>query len=167
MSYMILPLIITLSLLFLRLSHPLSVGLALLVQTTLVSATSGLTNKTFWFSYILFLVFLGGMLVLFIYVASLASNEQFNFNPQQLIYMLFFMIMSAITLFLLDPLLLSNKLISPYLSVKSELTAYITSTIYNLPSYFFTLFIIMYLLLTLLVIVKTMKMFSGTLRMSN
>ena len=49
-------------------------GLTLLIQTILVSIISGLITKTFWFSYILFLVFLGGILVLFIYVTSLASN---------------------------------------------------------------------------------------------
>merc|ERR1712198_806681 len=72
------PLITALSLFFTRLSHPLAIGLALLSQTILICLITGLSSSSFWFSYILFLIFLGGILVLFIYVTSLASNEMFT-----------------------------------------------------------------------------------------
>nr|YP_006665730.1 NADH dehydrogenase subunit 6 [Challia fletcheri]AEP83058.1 NADH dehydrogenase subunit 6 [Challia fletcheri] len=61
-------------------NHPLWMGLILLVQTFLVSLFSGFLLSFFWFSYILFLLFLGGMLVLFMYVCGLASNEMFMFD---------------------------------------------------------------------------------------
>ncbi|MGL5470365.1 MAG: NADH-quinone oxidoreductase subunit J [Shewanella sp.] len=65
---------------FISLRHPIGLGLALIVHTLLVSAATGLVGGHFWFSYILFLVFLGGVLVLFIYMTSLASNEKFEIS---------------------------------------------------------------------------------------
>nr|AUN45071.1 NADH dehydrogenase subunit 6 [Aegla aff. longirostri MHT-2018] len=166
-----LPLIMFLSLLFLRMLHPLSMGLLLLMQTILVSITSGLINKSFWFSYILFLIFLGAMLVLFIYVASLASNEQFNFKIQTSIIISVASFCLMMIFIFLDSLSISNKIFIPFSSsttlMKTEITSSLTSSIYNLPSSSFTLFIIMYLLLTLLVVVKVMKVFSSPLRTSN
>jgi NADH-ubiquinone oxidoreductase chain 6 len=47
------------------------------LQTIITFLIRGLINKRFWFQYILFIVFVGGMLVLFIYLTRLASNECF------------------------------------------------------------------------------------------
>lgn len=63
---------------FISLSHPIALGLSLIIHTLLVRAATGLAGGHYWFSYILFLVFLGGVLVLFIYITSLASNEKFS-----------------------------------------------------------------------------------------
>nr|YP_009110447.1 NADH dehydrogenase subunit 6 [Clibanarius infraspinatus]CEH27546.1 NADH dehydrogenase subunit 6 [Clibanarius infraspinatus] len=165
-----LPFIVILSLLFTQLKHPLSAGFTLLIQTALISIATGLFNYSYWFSYILFLVFLGGMLVLFIYVTSLASNEKFNMkNSFNIILLLTLMI--ALLMALLDPLVLSNKInidTSSLLNTHLDLTnAIVTITaIYNSPTASFTLLIISYLLLALLVIVKVMNLSSGPLRMS-
>lgn len=55
-------------------------GLILLIQTFLICLISGIILKSFWFSYIIFLIFLGGLLILFSYILSLASNEIFKFS---------------------------------------------------------------------------------------
>jgi NADH-ubiquinone oxidoreductase chain 6 len=65
---------------FIVLNHPISLGLVLIAHTLLISVVTGVVGGHFWFSYILFLVFLGGVLVLFIYITSLASNEKFTFD---------------------------------------------------------------------------------------
>nr|YP_004891575.1 NADH dehydrogenase subunit 6 [Phalera flavescens]AEB71587.1 NADH dehydrogenase subunit 6 [Phalera flavescens] len=70
--------IIMLSIIMFFMNNPLSMGLMILMQTLLICLLSGMMIKTYWFSYILFLTFLGGLLVLFIYVSSIASNELFN-----------------------------------------------------------------------------------------
>nr|YP_009379196.1 NADH dehydrogenase subunit 6 [Kiwa tyleri]ARQ27019.1 NADH dehydrogenase subunit 6 [Kiwa tyleri] len=163
--------IFILSLIFFNLSHPLAMGLTLLVQTTLISITSGLVNKTFWFSYLLFLIFLGGMLVLFIYVSSLASNEQFILNNYFLFIIFFLLLLFLFFFFMMDPLLLNNKIQISYSSfiypLNSSMLSELTSTLYNSPSMMLTLFIISYLLLTLLIIVKIMMIFSSPLQLSN
>nr|YP_009927067.1 NADH dehydrogenase subunit 6 [Indochinamon bhumibol]QNT10763.1 NADH dehydrogenase subunit 6 [Indochinamon bhumibol]BCL51425.1 NADH dehydrogenase subunit 6 [Indochinamon bhumibol] len=163
----IVSMITILSLLFTRLNHPLAMGLNLLAQTIIISLSTGLASYSFWFSYTLFLIFLGGMLVLFIYVASLASNEFFALSSTMIIFMVGFLSISTFIIFfdlILIPILTSlpNSSINVYSS-----TSHITSWIFNTPSMFFTFFIISYLLFTLLVVVKIINLFKGPLRLSN
>nr|YP_010952797.1 NADH dehydrogenase subunit 6 [Tetraloides heterodactylus]WMQ53217.1 NADH dehydrogenase subunit 6 [Tetraloides heterodactylus] len=169
MTLMMIPSIFMISFLFTRLTHPLSLGLSLLIQTILISMTAGLYTSSFWFSYILFMIFLGGMLVLFIYVASLASNEFFNFSLMTF-FSFFFLLLSLIFFaYFLDPMLTSSKssiFLSP-INTNLMSTPSIISWIYSQPLMNFTLFIILYLLLTLLVVVKITNLFTGPLRLSN
>nr|YP_010564474.1 NADH dehydrogenase subunit 6 [Pisidia serratifrons]UZA47090.1 NADH dehydrogenase subunit 6 [Pisidia serratifrons] len=156
------PLIITLSLMFTRVKHPLSTGMTLLVQTTLMALYSGSMNHTFWNSYIMFLIFLGAMLILFIYVASLASNEKFSFNMKMLL--LFFLTWASTSIFsyfvLWTTMLQSVKIEPSYISNLNleSINQMMTSSLYEIPNFQFTIFIISYLLLTLLIIVKIMNM---------
>ena len=108
------------------------------------------------------------ILVLFIYVASLASNEKFSFSL--ITFFTYSSIILVITLVLLffDPLIVPNFSSIPTSSVNTHLsTPLIVRWIYNSPSIIFTLFIIIYLLLTLLVVVKIINLFKGPLRLSN
>nr|YP_010164066.1 NADH dehydrogenase subunit 6 [Nanhaipotamon hongkongense]QRK27355.1 NADH dehydrogenase subunit 6 [Nanhaipotamon hongkongense] len=168
MTMFMIPMIIMLSILFTRMIHPLAMGLNLLIQTIIISFSAGLTTYSFWFSYILFLIFLGGMLILFIYVASLASNE--IFLPSLILS--FFSLILTVSLFLLffflDPIFISSfsNLPNSTVNIYSS-TAHITSWIFNNPSMYFTIFIISYLLLTLLVVVKIINLYKGPLRLMN
>nr|YP_010579373.1 NADH dehydrogenase subunit 6 [Thalamita integra]UEV85605.1 NADH dehydrogenase subunit 6 [Thalamita integra] len=167
MTLIFIPTILMLSFLFTRLVHPLSMGLTLLIQTILISLTAGLSTYSYWFSYILFMIFLGGMLVLFIYVTSLASNESFSFSYSTLA-------ISLIVLFSLLPITLiwdyffnSFTAQLPLSSMNMEASnVFIISWIYSINLMNFTLFIIVYLLLTLIVVVKITNLFKGPLRLS-
>nr|YP_009749700.1 NADH dehydrogenase subunit 6 [Sinolapotamon patellifer]QII91834.1 NADH dehydrogenase subunit 6 [Sinolapotamon patellifer] len=162
------PMIILLSIIFTRMMHPLAMGLNLLTQTIIISFSSGLTTYSFWFSYILFLIFLGGMLVLFIYVASLASNEIFLPSFFLTFFTLIFVMLMILLFFLLDPIFISVFSNLPNSSINNfSSTTYITSWIFNTPSMYFTIFIISYLLLVLLVVVKIINLYKGPLRLMN
>lgn len=69
-----------LALTFIFRRHPIIFIRTILIQTILICILIWWIIRTTWFSYILFLIFLGGLIVLFIYVTRLASNEKFNFN---------------------------------------------------------------------------------------
>nr|YP_009643451.1 NADH dehydrogenase subunit 6 [Melamphaus faber]APO08881.1 NADH dehydrogenase subunit 6 [Melamphaus faber] len=58
--------------------HPISVGLLIIMQTINISLMLGMLSGTFLFSYVIIITMLSGVLVLFIYMASIASNEKFN-----------------------------------------------------------------------------------------
>nr|YP_009262400.1 NADH dehydrogenase subunit 6 [Gramastacus insolitus]ANI86976.1 NADH dehydrogenase subunit 6 [Gramastacus insolitus] len=169
MLYFTLPLILSLALLFTQLTHPLSMGLTLLTQTILVCLLTGTFNTTFWFSYILFLIFLGGMLILFIYIASLASNESFQINFLLICTLLasFFL---SLSLMIMDPLTFFNPLFSFssefFFQNKMNPAPLLTNMIYSLPSSFLVALMISYLLLTLLVVVKIINISSSPLRPS-
>nr|YP_009731828.1 NADH dehydrogenase subunit 6 [Macrophthalmus pacificus]QHR85466.1 NADH dehydrogenase subunit 6 [Macrophthalmus pacificus] len=152
--------------LFTNLSHPLAMGLLLLAQTAMISLTLGLSSYSFWFSYILFLIFLGGMLVLFIYMSSLAPNEIFFSTDLFFFFLLLVSLLTLASLFY-DPILSSFS----HMSLPLSTFNYFSSTpltinwIYNSPSMIFTIFTVSYLLLVLIIIVKIINLFKGPLRL--
>nr|YP_009116453.1 NADH dehydrogenase subunit 6 [Cherax holthuisi]AJD80481.1 NADH dehydrogenase subunit 6 [Cherax holthuisi] len=167
--YFILPITLSMAILFSTLTHPLSMGLTLLTQTILICMLSGLFSASFWFSYILFLIFLGGMLILFIYVSSLASNEAFKIHLKSALLLSLSLFLGP-ALISLDPLSLPSKFFNSSLFLilknKANLTTLSTSSIYSLPSFPLTILVILYLLLTLIVIVSIINITSSPLRPS-
>nr|YP_010999265.1 NADH dehydrogenase subunit 6 [Cricotopus flavozonatus]WPM93111.1 NADH dehydrogenase subunit 6 [Cricotopus flavozonatus] len=161
---------LTCSTIFVFMKHPLAMGLMLLIQTFFICLLSGLITKTFWFSYVLFLIFLGGMLVLFIYVTSLASNEMFNFSMKLLFFSLcnFFFIYS--TFFFMDKNLLmtyiSNHESESIVEMKNLLmeNSLMLNKLYNFPINLMTILLMIYLFLTLIAVVKITNVFEGPLR---
>nr|YP_009465613.1 NADH dehydrogenase subunit 6 [Sergia lucens]BBC69449.1 NADH dehydrogenase subunit 6 [Sergia lucens] len=164
------PIIIMSSFMFTRLLHPLTMGIMLLAQTTMICVTAGLSMNSFWFSYILFLIFLGAMLVLFIYVASLASNEPFSFSFSLYSGLLLTFLLTLVILISWDSLCLNFSIkieSSTYTEpMYYQLTPLLLSTIYNNTSMNLTLFVVLYLLLTLIAVVKITDTFFGPLRLS-
>nr|UYA96516.1 NADH dehydrogenase subunit 6 [Janus sp. 1 GYN-2022d] len=158
-------------LLFTQLNHPLAMGLMLLVQTMLISLMTGMMTQTFWFSYILFLIMLGGMLVLFIYVSSLASNEMFNMSMMNMIISMMIFIVMMLTMMLIDSYTniffsLNKEIINnttPEMLYNME-SNFMVNKIYNQPTNYITLMLINYLFITLIAIVKITNIMNGPLR---
>nr|QIV24832.1 NADH dehydrogenase subunit 6 [Archetypus frenchi] len=154
-----------LTLVFLCLNHPLSFGLILLAQTFLIAMITGMMNYNFWFSYILFLIMVGGMLILFIYMTSVASNEKFKFSPK-----IFIMIVLA-SLFSV-PLMFKGKMNNEILYSMYELSnqnqlhenTLSLSKFMNIPMNYNLMLIIVYLLITLVMVVKLTNIQHGPLR---
>nr|YP_002791082.1 NADH dehydrogenase subunit 6 [Onchidella celtica]AAR21545.2 NADH dehydrogenase subunit 6 [Onchidella celtica] len=59
---------------------PLSLGGTLVLVSFALVSVVALISST-WYGYILFLVYVGGLLVLFIYVCMVSSNYPFTVNP--------------------------------------------------------------------------------------
>nr|URX52835.1 NADH dehydrogenase subunit 6 [Bifiditermes rogierae] len=153
-----------LSMMFTQTIHPLAMGMMLLMQTMMMCLISGLMHQSFWFQYILFMVFVGGMLVLFIYVASLASNEMFSLSTK--------MMMTAAPLLIMSTMIkewntTDNKESIPYNPATENEIITMTENMYNHPSGWLTIFMALYLLLTLIVVVKITNVSSGPLRQTN
>nr|YP_009922408.1 NADH dehydrogenase subunit 6 [Malaza fastuosus]QNA48419.1 NADH dehydrogenase subunit 6 [Malaza fastuosus] len=158
------------------LKHPLSMGLMILSQTLLTCLLSGMIIHTYWFSYILFLTFLGGLLVLFIYVSSIASNELFKFNMKNK-----FLFFNICTIILLMSILFKdnlswmnlnnnsfemNNLFNYFLFFNNENNLNL-SKLYNEYNYFLMIMLIIYLFITLVAVVKITNIFYGPLRSFN
>nr|AFI23497.1 NADH dehydrogenase subunit 6 [Peloridium hammoniorum] len=67
--------------LFLFITHPMMMGLILILQTFLISLMTSIIYKSNWITFIIFITLLGGMLMLFTYIISLANNEKIT-NPK-------------------------------------------------------------------------------------
>nr|AYN50445.1 NADH dehydrogenase subunit 6 [Dichotrachelus manueli] len=155
----------TLSMIFMGLKHPLSFGFILLLQTIIISTSSSIMNFDYWFSYILFLIMIGGLLILFIYMTSIASNEKFKFSFK----LLLFVSLALIALFLIS--LMMDKLL---ILLNMHTYDLVNQSIYNLnlsmnkymnfPSMLMTILLMIYLLITLIAIVKMTQSNLGPLR---
>nr|UBN08752.1 NADH dehydrogenase subunit 6 [Macropanesthia heppleorum] len=154
-----------LSISFTQMNHPLAMGLILLIQTIIISMITGLSSQSFWFSYILFLIFIGGMLVLFIYITSLASNEMFTLSTK---LMCLLMILTPIMTLLLKSKfsILMNQESMMFLTL-NNLTSLPLLKLYNYPTGMLNIIMAIYLLITLIVVVKITNIFSGPLRQMN
>nr|YP_009918129.1 NADH dehydrogenase subunit 6 [Torleya nepalica]QLP89031.1 NADH dehydrogenase subunit 6 [Torleya nepalica] len=165
---MLLSMIMLMGPLLISMKHPLAMGLVLLMQTILISLLTGFLNSSFWMSYILFLVFLGGMLVLFIYMTSLASNEMFSISSPIITFLpatfLGVGLMSwGISLFdCLNPTYTSFKSLNQLQD--NYLLPNLTLKLYNTFSSHLTFLLVIYLFLTLIVVVKLTSINQGPLR---
>nr|WDE73811.1 NADH dehydrogenase subunit 6 [Stenopelmatus sp.] len=162
------------AIIFTQLNHPLAMTLLILIQTMLICLITGMISQSFWFSYILFLVFLGGMLVLFIYITALASNEMFNIPTKFLLITALILSMFIMTSMFIDKsftsIMLTNSdtttVINNMNLLDNESTLSLTK-LYNKPTDFITLMLVMYLFLTLIAIVTITNIFQGPLRQKN
>nr|AWV83520.1 NADH dehydrogenase subunit 6 [Magicicada septendecula]QBM09157.1 NADH dehydrogenase subunit 6 [Magicicada septendecula]QBM09170.1 NADH dehydrogenase subunit 6 [Magicicada septendecula]QBM09183.1 NADH dehydrogenase subunit 6 [Magicicada septendecula]QBM09196.1 NADH dehydrogenase subunit 6 [Magicicada septendecula] len=151
---------ILLSMNFIFMKHPLSMGSILLMQTMLTSIICMFYMNSYFFSYILFLVFIGGMLILFMYMSSIASNEKFYFSMKLLILnmiiWILIMIMNAIS-FKMDSI---NKL----LEMNNLFDSFMIKKLYMFPSGMMTIMLVIYLLFTLIVVVNIISIKLSPLR---
>nr|YP_005088744.1 NADH dehydrogenase subunit 6 [Ctenoptilum vasava]AEB71609.1 NADH dehydrogenase subunit 6 [Ctenoptilum vasava] len=155
------------------LKHPLSMGLMILIQTLLICLISGLYIYTYWFSYILFLTFLGGLLVLFIYVSSIASNEMFYFSINIKLFMLYIFFLLMLIFFIMNfkmnwlnlsfNYFKNNNLFDYLLFINNNNNINLTK-LYNKQNYLMMFMMIIYLFITLVAVVKITNIFYGPLR---
>nr|ASM82654.1 NADH dehydrogenase subunit 6 [Eudohrnia metallica] len=149
-------------------THPLAMGLALMIQTLLVALLVGMTTQTFWYGYVLFLVFLGGMLVLFLYTTSLASNELFS-PSWGFMGSTFGVSFTGWIVFLLKGELHFNSQPNPLEVETSAFNSFSPCPVdlfflYSYPTMYLTLFLAWYLLVALLVVAKVIDISVGPLR---
>nr|AIY62150.1 NADH dehydrogenase subunit 6 [Glyptotermes sp. C TB-2014] len=154
------------SMMFSQMKHPLAMGMMLLIQTMITCLISGSMHKSFWFQYILFMVFVGGMLVLFIYVTSLASNEMFSLSTKMITMAI---IVTSSTMMIKNQMSLSSEEITKHetMTVMAEEIATMTSKLYNQPNGTMTILLALYLFLTLIVVVKITNISKGPLRQTS
>nr|AML26505.1 NADH dehydrogenase subunit 6 [Staphylinidae sp. BMNH 1274665] len=154
---------ILLSMIFIFMKHPLTMGFTLLMQTLNITLLTGMLHKNFWFSYILFLIMIGGLLILFIYMTSMAANEIFNYSNK-----IFFMLLSSLLISIILITFSDNYFIDNLLKFQENIYS-LTTNLYlikyfNFPSIIIIILMINYLLITLLATVKITKLKSGPLR---
>nr|QZK21672.1 NADH dehydrogenase subunit 6 [Amitermes sp. QLD_001] len=151
------------SLMFTQMKHPLAMGLMLLIQTTMVCLISGTMYSSFWFSYILFLIMIGGMLVLFMYMTSLASNEMFSPSNKMLMTTLALL---PILMYIM-PTVTNNKEMKTYSTMMENETLTTTTVMYNQMMGTMTTLLVLYMLLTLIVVVNIINVSKGPLRQTS
>nr|UZI00093.1 NADH dehydrogenase subunit 6 [Andricus sp. 1 CYS-2022a] len=159
--------IISMSILLMSLSlknmHPLILGMLMLFYSILISLNLNMFNKSSIYSTMMFLIIIGGFLILFLYFNSFAINNKMIFNKN-------LMMMFSYKILLINMLLMlimhKNNLFNMMLFLNSKLLEMLSilklNFIYNemninmiyLKFYYLTLFLMIYLLFTLIIIAK-------------
>nr|ASU46004.1 NADH dehydrogenase subunit 6 [Schistocerca nitens] len=154
---------------FIKLSHPMSMMLFIILQTFLVGLMTGTMMESYWLSYILFLTFLGGMLVLFIYITSIASNEMFQPKSITMIIIMTMWMFITLTLIILDMTMFMDFFKNTETMNINNLINYQEMTmslekLYNSPTFIITMMMMIYLFLALLAVVKITNINQGPIR---
>nr|YP_010626022.1 NADH dehydrogenase subunit 6 [Inocellia elegans]WBK02781.1 NADH dehydrogenase subunit 6 [Inocellia elegans] len=162
MLYTILMLSILITMNIVKMKHPLIMGFLLIIQTLLISLITGFINNLFWFSYILFIIMIGGMMILFIYMTSLASNEKYHFSSS------FFLMNFMLITFMILLLLIIDPFYFNMINLNNEKSIILNlNKLYNMNSKNITLVSIIYLLFTLITVIKITNKNLGPLRQKN
>lgn len=150
------------------LKHPLALGRILFIQTSLAALSRNYLFINSWYRYILFLIIIGGILILFIYMTRIASNEKFLIPSKWKIIINYFLI---ILFFFSYLLILNDSLIEKLIRVKwiffwieENFKPWTLSKFFNEPFYQIIIFLIIYLFLTLIAAVKISGKPIGALR---
>ena len=133
-------------------SHPISLGL-ILVILSLITGAFLIKIRISWFFYLLVLVFLGGVIVLIIYIRTLAANEK-----------IFFKVTNKMVIFTFSSLIiLLFLLLEKNLKIKTSIGVIVAGSLYECSNISTLIFLIIYLLLTIVCVVKLVKFESGPL----
>nr|YP_009459931.1 NADH dehydrogenase subunit 6 [Cheumatopsyche campyla]YP_009459944.1 NADH dehydrogenase subunit 6 [Cheumatopsyche analis]AUT18196.1 NADH dehydrogenase subunit 6 [Cheumatopsyche campyla]AUT18209.1 NADH dehydrogenase subunit 6 [Cheumatopsyche analis] len=165
MKFILMNLTFLISLILMIIKTPLNMGMLILFQTLIFSMILNINSNIYWMSYILYLIMLGGILILFIYMCSITSNEIFKFNIN-------FMILSFILyIYLLMMSYYKNFFWLNFMISKLNLNFFINkeiimnvSKIYNNFTMMITIILIIYLLISLLMVAMFTNMMYGPLR---
>nr|QNG56389.1 NADH dehydrogenase subunit 6 [Macrohyliota sp. 1 MJ-2020] len=163
---LLMSIIFLLSITFILMNHPLSMGLILLIQTIMISLMTGSLSLNFWYSYILLLIMIGGMLILFIYMTSIASNEIFKPSLKLSMMMMFYLFMMSIFMIMIDHFINNihsynefMNYINNYTNINLSLNKFL-----NQPMMMIYFILIIYLFITLIATVKITNINYGPLR---
>nr|YP_010586638.1 NADH dehydrogenase subunit 6 [Uenoa lobata]UZZ44452.1 NADH dehydrogenase subunit 6 [Uenoa lobata] len=161
-------LLMTMNLLLVNLTHPLVITIIMILQTYLMSFIMGMMSNSFWMIYIMFLCFIGGLLILFIYISSLTPNKIFYIN--QFSSMIMFLMINFITLnilmkiypkFINLEMTMFNKF--NFLMINTENSIFLWNFL-NYNEIKLSMLMIIYLLITMIIVIKIVNLNLGPMR---
>nr|YP_009994719.1 NADH dehydrogenase subunit 6 [Zyginella minuta]QNP08957.1 NADH dehydrogenase subunit 6 [Zyginella minuta] len=160
MKLMIIKIMIVLSSTISFLKNPMSMGLMLLMQTMMMIMLINKLMTTSWFTMMTFLMLIGGLLILFTYMSSIACNEKFKIKINLVLILL---IMVMIT----DEMIIDSQINEKLNLIFTNNMDMSLSKIYNSKSMMITMLLVLYLLLTMVSVTKIVKHYKGPLRAFN
>nr|YP_009711659.1 NADH dehydrogenase subunit 6 [Abrus expansivus]QGA47527.1 NADH dehydrogenase subunit 6 [Abrus expansivus] len=156
---LIMKMMVMISSLIFMIKTPMSLGILLLIQTSLSTILVAKIMDSSWMALIIFLMLIGGLMILFMYMSSISSNEKFS--PKIMMAMLLLMV--------LNPMeeLYSESQINDLMKFNMSMDTISLTKIYNKKTIMITIMMFMYMLLAMIVVTKIVKIYKGPLRSRN
>nr|QBZ38209.1 NADH dehydrogenase subunit 6 [Mahmutkashgaria sulcatus] len=153
------------SLISMSLNHPISLGSMLMWQSITTTLFTIFMTKNSWYSMILFITFSSGVMIMFMYMSSISSNEKFNIS-----FKMTFILITTLTLMILinkDKMLIySNKWMEENILIQeNEEKKSIFKMLLSNKIYMTTLLTLM-ILMMLIVVSNLINSFEGPLKMT-
>nr|YP_010937265.1 NADH dehydrogenase subunit 6 [Ixodes loricatus]WKW95222.1 NADH dehydrogenase subunit 6 [Ixodes loricatus] len=136
------------SVMFFMFNHPMFMLIVIIMTTLVMSVMIFNLTKISWISLILILLVLGGMLILFLYMISLIPNKKMTLNKK--------------FIFLLLASMISFQYI-PY----SEVYFPLAKSLFFYSSMNFIMFMMIYLLITLMIVMNIMSSSKAPMKLFN
>lgn len=149
---------------FLYTTAPLTRALIIATQRFTVALLIFYPSTTSWYSFILLIIFLRGIIIIFTYISSLAPNKIIKYRPPTIILITILSRLITISALILTAPLIIEKEINTSSELLTPLTSPSIFKLYAFPLASLIILLISYLLLTLIVVVKITKYTTGPLR---
>uniref|UniRef100_UPI0030011DB4 NADH dehydrogenase subunit 6 n=1 Tax=Sannella crucifera TaxID=3019673 RepID=UPI0030011DB4 len=160
MKLMLIKLMMLLSSFILIVNNPMSMGLILMLQTITVIIFMNKIMSSSWFAMIMFMMMIGGLLIMFMYMSSIASNEKFKTKINFFFVMLIIFVST-------DEMLMNNQINEIQELMYTNNMNFSMTKIYSKKSMMLTIMMVLYLLLTMISVTKMVKHHKGPLRTMN
>nr|YP_010235818.1 NADH dehydrogenase subunit 6 [Youtuus strigatus]QTD82436.1 NADH dehydrogenase subunit 6 [Youtuus strigatus] len=145
------------------LKHPISLGSTLLIQTIMICNYLSSNFESSWYSYIIFITIIGGMMVMFMYMSSIASNEKFNMIKMKFMFLI--IILTIMIMMLETPLTKFISKMEEKKMVFHELEeTKSTFKFFNFNKMNITMLMMMILLISMISITNISSSFEGPLK---
>nr|APU52727.1 NADH dehydrogenase subunit 6 [Cardiocondyla obscurior] len=153
-----------------NLIHPIFLILLIMIFTILTCTIISMKNSNYLYSIMMFFILISGLLIIFLYFASLSSNEPSNIQtpPTYMNSNMFLNLLLMIFIILLTPKYF------PYIYSEINSLIFITENsfmnikkIYTNPNINLTLMCMFFLFLSLLMVIKICSLKSSSLRKLN
>nr|QTF76113.1 NADH dehydrogenase subunit 6 [Holarthrothrips indicus] len=146
-------------------TFPMMLGFYVLSQAFLYSILMSSLILYSWFSYLLFIIMLGGLLILFIYVISTINDEITNYKSSKMFLVFLSLIMLLLSLYSKNSIMILNN--TSTLNKYSNME--MLNFIYLLPlmsvtNSKITIYMFLYLFLTMIVVVWTVDVNKSSMR---
>nr|APF47544.1 NADH dehydrogenase subunit 6 [Fornicia albalata] len=148
--------------------HPIFLMIILLIYTILICLKIGSTLNNFWFSYILFLITIGGIMILIMYLTSMSNNELMIFSLLNIKWVIYKMFIISL-FFTMSYIFFSKKII--YNLYNLEIMNFyifnnniIMKNLYMMPNLDLTIFLMIYLFLMMMLSTLICKKFNIPMR---
>nr|BDP28859.1 NADH dehydrogenase subunit 6 [Ixodes angustus] len=133
---------------FFMFNHPMLMLFSIIMITIIMAFKTMMYMKMMWISLILILLVLGGMLILFLYIISLIPNKKIFMNKK--------LILLLITMFISMKNFSINE--SPFIMINS---------LFSHSSMNLIIFMMIYLLISLMIVMKIMTSSNSPLKLYN
>uniref|UniRef100_UPI0030E0D4E2 NADH dehydrogenase subunit 6 n=1 Tax=Thrips brevicornis TaxID=3047594 RepID=UPI0030E0D4E2 len=154
MNSLMLTLIMSSFIMFFFSSHPMVIAFMVILQSILMASLISKKVLFSWFGFFIFIIYLGGILMLFSYIISLINSKSVMFWTNKVMY-------TTLMVFFLFNLFKEKK---SFLEVSSSKFTKLIMSTFSLSSMKLSIFLMLFLLLIMIMVVFMTETSKGNMR---